>query len=55
MFLNQAQNRLLNNFFSFNKQFYGLPEIHKSALISDAIARQNSEYVDILEPNDLKL
>ena len=35
--------------------FYGLPKIHKSKLISSEIQKQNSEYVEILEPDDLKL
>ncbi|CAC5389439.1 unnamed protein product [Mytilus coruscus] len=34
--------------------FYGLPEIHKSEEISNAILEQNSEYIELLRPNNLK-
>ncbi|VDI56115.1 Hypothetical predicted protein [Mytilus galloprovincialis] len=34
--------------------FYGLPKIHKSKEISNAISEQNSEYIELLTPNDLK-
>ncbi|CAG2214510.1 unnamed protein product [Mytilus edulis] len=34
--------------------FYGLPKIHKSEEISNAISEQNSEYIELLTPNDLK-
>ena len=35
--------------------FYGLPKIHKSRLITNAIKEQNSEVVSINEPQDLKV
>ena len=35
--------------------FYGLPKIHKSMVIESAINNQNSEIIEIFEPNDLKL
>ena len=35
--------------------FYGLPKIHKSQLITNAIKEQNSEVVSINEPQDLKV
>ena len=42
--------------FSYNRSnFYGLPKIHKSKLIQNAIKEQQKEYVDIIEPPDLKL
>ena len=35
--------------------FYGLPKIHKSMIIESAIDIQNSEIIEIFEPNDLTL
>ena len=35
--------------------FYRLPKIHKSGLITNAIIEQNSEVVNINEPQDLKV
>ena len=32
-----------------------LPRIHKPALISEVIAKQDNEYVEVVEPSDLKL
>ena len=34
---------------------YCLPKSNKSALISQAIAKQNNKYVEVLEPSDFKL
>ncbi|CAC5417839.1 unnamed protein product [Mytilus coruscus] len=34
--------------------FYGLPKIHKSEEISNAVSEQNSEYIELLRTNDLK-
>ena len=45
----------LTNFSTSASTFYGLPKIQKSALISEAIAKQNNEYVEVLELSDLKL
>ena len=58
--LTQKYENILNNFerdhlkvFSASiSNFYGLPKIHKSALMSKAIAKQNNEYVEVLEPSD---
>lgn len=33
---------------------YGLPKIHKSKLVKEAVTNQNSDYVIIKSPNDLK-
>ena len=33
----------------------GLPKIHKSKITESAINTQNSEIIEIFEPNDLKL
>ena len=41
----------LTNFSVSTRSFYNLPKIHKSALTSEAVAKQNSEYVKVLEPN----
>ena len=42
--------------FSYNpSNFYGLPKIHKSELIQNAIKKQQKEFVHIIEPSDLKL
>ena len=42
--------------FSYNtSNFYGLPKIHKSELIQNAIKKQQKEYVHINETSDLKL
>ena len=35
--------------------FYGLPKIHKSQLITNTIKKQNSEVVSINEPQDVKV
>ena len=35
--------------------FYRLPKIHKSMIIASTINTQNSEIIEIFEPNDLKL
>ena len=45
----------LTNFSASTSSFYDLPKIRKSALILEAIAKQNNKYVEVLEPNDLKL
>ena len=34
-------------------KFYGLPKIYKSMIIESAINTQNSEIIQIFEPNDL--
>ena len=35
--------------------FYGLPKIHKSTKIAEAIKNQNCDCINLLEPDDLKL
>ena len=35
--------------------FYGLPKIHKSQLIKDAVSTQSSEVITIYNPSDLKI
>ena len=46
-FLNDKHHEVSN--------FYWLPKIHKSMIIESAINTQNSEIIEIFEPNDLKL
>ena len=41
------------NFSASTSSFYGLPKICKSALISEATAKQNEEYVEVLEPTGI--
>ena len=42
--------------FSFStSSFYGLPKVHKSKIIQEAIQVHNSEYIKIYEPPDLTL
>ena len=45
----------LTNFSASTSNFYGLLKIHKSALTSEPIAKPNNEFVEVLEPSDLKL
>ena len=45
----------LTNFSDSKSNFYCLPKIDKFALISEAIAKQNNKYEEVLEPSDLKL
>ena len=35
--------------------FYGLPKIRKSKIIQSTINTNNSKFIEIFEPNDLKL
>ena len=43
----------LTNFSYNTSNFYGLPKVHKSDIITQAIIEQNSEYIKILVPEDL--
>ena len=59
--LNQYQDHLtekeieyLHNFESKNSIIYGLPKVHKSKMISEAIEQQNQDTIHILNPADLK-
>lgn len=50
--LDEEQDYITN--FAFTESyFYGLPKIHKSQEISNAISSKNSEYIEILRPDDL--
>ena len=45
----------LTNFNSKDSHIYGLPKIHKSKIISEAITSQNSETISIYSPSDLTI
>ncbi|KAL5012387.1 hypothetical protein ScPMuIL_010938 [Solemya velum] len=45
----------LTNFEGKTSNFYGLPKIHKSKEIQDAIKQQHTIYVQVKNPTDLKL
>ena len=45
----------LVNFTPKTSNFYGLPKVHKSEIISEQIKIQNKEYITALRPEDLKL
>ena len=45
----------IQNFTSKTSNFYGLPKIHESLVIKAPIKEQNSEYVRLQPPSDLKM
>ena len=51
--LTEKETDFVTNFDNKESCFYGLPKIHKSKLIKDAVAKQNSEYVTCENPDDL--
>ena len=53
--LTKAEIQYLTNFSYTTSNFYGLPKVHKSKLIADAVKAQNSEYIVLYEPSDLVL
>ena len=53
-FLKQEIN-YLTNVQHESSNFYGLPKIRKSKIISKAIEEQGSEYISCFQPKDLKL
>lgn len=55
MCFTEPEWKFLNNKYHEVSNFYGLPKIHKSKLIESAIITQNSEVINIFEPNDLKV
>ena len=52
--LTQKEIDFITKFQSKTSNFYGLPKIHKSIEIQNKIITQNSEYIQILNPSDLK-
>jgi hypothetical protein len=53
--LTKDETNFLTNFDFRESNFYGLPKIHKSQIIKDAVREQSSEVVSILSPQDLKI
>ena len=53
--LTSQESNYLSKFSYSTSNFYGLPKIHKSKIIEEAIKHQNTECINILEPIDLKL
>ena len=53
--LTKKEKEYLTSFSYNTSNFYGLPKIHKSKLIQNAIKEQQKEYVHIIESSDLKL
>ena len=51
--LTEKEADFVTNFDYKESCFYGLPKIHKSKLIKDSVAKQNSEYVTCENPDDL--
>ena len=52
--LTKKETDFLTDFDPKTSNFYGLPKIHKSEEIKNAIETQRSEYIEILNPKDLK-
>jgi hypothetical protein len=53
-FLTKKEKDFLINFLPKTSNFYGLPKIHKSEEIKNAIQNQNSDYITLVNPEDLK-
>ena len=51
--LTEKEVDFVTNFDYKESCFYGLPKIHKSKLIKDAVAKEISEYVTCENPDDL--
>ena len=51
--LTKAEKLYLTNISFSTSNFYGLPKVHKSKQINEAIQQQNNEYIEIHEPDDL--
>ena len=51
----KKENEYLQNFAWKTSNFYGLPKIHKSQAVKEAILQQNSTYIKVQSPPDLKL
>ena len=50
--LAKAEKLYLTNISFSTSNFYGLPKVHKSKQINEAIQQQNNEYTEIHEPDD---
>ena len=51
--LTKAKKLYLTNISFSTSNFYGLPKVHKSKQINEAIQQQNNEYIEIYEPDSL--
>ena len=51
----KEEKDLVTKFLFLTSNFNGLPKVHKSNIIQEAIQVQNSEYIKIYEPPDLTL
>jgi hypothetical protein len=52
--LHKEEIDYITNFTFTESYFYGLPKVHKSEVISNAILVQHTECIKILNPDDLK-
>ena len=52
--ITDKESEFLTEFECRTSQFYGLPKIHKSKEIEKTVQEQNSEYIKLLRPGDLK-
>ena len=50
----ESEQKFMNEKSFETSNFYGLPKIHKSKVINAAIHSQNTQIVEVPEPNDLK-
>ena len=50
----KAEKEYIHKFSRKTSNFYGLPKIHKSKRINEAINEQDAEYIKLRAPNDLK-
>ena len=53
--LTKPETDYIQNFTHKTSNFYGLPKIHKSKEIKDAVQAQNSDYIKLPAPKDLKM
>ena len=52
--IKKEKKYFLTNNISITSNFYGLPKIHKSKQIKNAVETQKSKYIEIPNPSDLK-
>ena len=53
--LTAKESDFITNFEPKPSNVYGLPKIHKSKEIQNAVKEQGNEYIKLLQPKDLKL
>jgi hypothetical protein len=54
-FITKNEKEYITNFLMKTSNFYGLPKIHKSKTITDAVTDQNNDYIKLEPPADLKM